>query len=96
MVPIYEENQGLYINSIHTDSIMIWISYMYSFSSECGVLIFPHRDTSFIKINKIKDTNGLIKKVGLGIPQNVDNFTTFKKIMSKNEKVMKNNIILTL
>lgn len=64
------------------------ISYMYRFSSEYGVLIFPHIDTSFIKIYKIMDTNGILKKIGLAIPQNAESFIDFKNIMGENEKEM--------
>lgn len=92
-IPLEKQNSYLESSERATSIYYKTISYMYRFSSEYGVLIFPHRDTSFIKINKIKETNGLIKKIGLGIPQNAKNFMDFKKIMGENEEDMKQNLL---
>jgi 5-methylcytosine-specific restriction enzyme subunit McrC len=94
-IPLEKQNSYLEGSERATSIYYKTISYMYRFNSEYGVLIFPHRETSFMKINKIKETNGLIKKIGLGIPQNAENFMTFKKIMGESEKEMLENLFST-
>ncbi|AZA78117.1 restriction endonuclease [Chryseobacterium sp. G0186] len=68
------------------------ITYMYRFSSNHGILIFPHQEISYFKINKIKNTKGVIKKIGLAIPQNSANLKEFIYLMAQNEKEMMCNL----
>ena len=39
------------------------IAYMYRFSSNNGFLIFPKQDKSFLKTYRIKETDGILKKI---------------------------------
>lgn len=65
------------------------IAYMYRFNSLYGFLLYPNPDTTVYEINKIKETNGILKKIGLAIPQESDNFKEFIKAMNENEDELK-------
>lgn len=69
------------------------IAYMYRFNSNCGFLLFPNQETTFFETYKIKDTNGILKKIGLAIPQTSENFNEFIKVMNSNEYELKQNLI---
>jgi hypothetical protein len=58
---------------------------MYRFSSNNGFLLFPNQATTFFETYKIKETNGILKKIGLAIPQTSENFKEFVKSMNENE-----------
>lgn len=62
------------------------IAYMYRFSADEGFLLFPHPDTSYQQTYKIKETKGILKKTGLAIPQESENFMEFAAAMAQNEK----------
>lgn len=85
------ENQSSYSeNSEKTTSIYYkTITYMYRFSSNEGFLLFPSKEKSFYGEYKIKDTKGVLKKIGLAIPQSAENFKDFIQSMKKNEEVFK-------
>jgi 5-methylcytosine-specific restriction enzyme subunit McrC len=68
------------------------IAYMYRFSSDNGFLLFPSQETSFFETYMIKETNGILKKIGLAIPQSSENFNEFIKKMSENEMELKQNL----
>lgn len=68
------------------------IAYMYRFASNSGFLLFPNQDTSFFEIYKIKETSGILKKIGLAIPQTSENFKDFIKSMNVNEQELKLNL----
>jgi 5-methylcytosine-specific restriction enzyme subunit McrC len=68
------------------------IAYMYRFSSDNGFLLFPNQETSFFETYRIKETNGILKKIGLAIPQTSENFKGFIKTMSENEIELKQNL----
>jgi 5-methylcytosine-specific restriction endonuclease McrBC regulatory subunit McrC len=61
------------------------ITYMYRFSSNHSFLLFPHPETPFDEIYKIKKTNGVLRKLGLAIPQKTENFIDFQNKMRINE-----------
>lgn len=65
------------------------IAYMYRFSSKNGFLIFPRQEKSFFDTYRIKETNGIIKKIGLAIPQKSENFKEFMIRMKTNEQELK-------
>jgi 5-methylcytosine-specific restriction endonuclease McrBC regulatory subunit McrC len=69
------------------------IAYMYRFSSDNGFLLFPNQETSFFETYKIKETSGILKKIGLAIPQSSENFKEFIKTMNKNEIELKLNLL---
>lgn len=69
------------------------IAYMYRFSSNSGFLMFPNPKEAFIKTYKIKETNGILKKIGLAIPQESKSFDEFKKSMEENEKDLISNLL---
>lgn len=62
------------------------IAYMYRFSSNNGFLLFPNQETSFFETYKIKETEGILNKIGLAIPQTSENFKEFIKTMNENEQ----------
>lgn len=68
------------------------IAYMYRFNSDNGFLLFPNQETGFFETYKIKETNGILKKIGLAIPQTSENFKEFIKSMHSNEQEFKKNI----
>lgn len=70
------------------------IAYMYRFSSNNGFLLFPNQETSFFEIYKIKETNGILKKIGLAIPQASENFKEFIKTMNENEQELRLNLMI--
>jgi 5-methylcytosine-specific restriction endonuclease McrBC regulatory subunit McrC len=55
-------------NNIREDVFQI-IAYMYRFKSNNGLLLFPHAETNIEKHYTIKDTDGKLIKLGLGIPK---------------------------
>ena len=69
------------------------IAYMYRFSSDNGFLLFPNQETSFLETYKIKETDGILKKIGLAIPQTSESFKEFIKKMNKNEQELKLNLM---
>jgi 5-methylcytosine-specific restriction endonuclease McrBC regulatory subunit McrC len=69
------------------------IAYMYRFSSDNGFLLFPNQETSFFETYKIKETSGILKKIGLAIPQSSENFKEFIKTMNENEIELKLNLL---
>ena len=69
------------------------IAYMYRFSSNNGFLIFPKQDTSFFETYRIKETDGILKKIGLATPQKSDNFKEFIITMKTNEQEMRQNLM---
>jgi 5-methylcytosine-specific restriction endonuclease McrBC regulatory subunit McrC len=69
------------------------IAYMYRFSSDNGFLLFPNQETSFFGTYKIKETDGILKKIGLAIPQTSESFKEFIKKMNKNEQELKLNLM---
>jgi 5-methylcytosine-specific restriction endonuclease McrBC regulatory subunit McrC len=64
------------------------ITYMYRFKADHGFLIFPYPEKGIQKHYEIINTNGKLSKIGLAIPQKVDNFKIFNKIMINNEKMI--------
>jgi hypothetical protein len=66
---------------------------MYRFSSDNGFLLFPNQETSFFETYKIKETSGILKKIGLAIPQSSENFKEFIKTMNENEIELKLNLL---
>lgn len=69
------------------------IAYMYRFSSNNGFLIFPKEDTSFFETYRIKETDGILMKIGLATPQKSDNFKEFIITMKTNEQEMRQNLM---
>ena len=69
------------------------IAYMYRFSSNNGFLIFPKKGTSFFETYRIKETDGLLKKIGLAIPQTTENFKEYINTMNVNEKKLKQTLM---
>ncbi len=69
------------------------IAYMYRFSSNSGFLIFPKQDTSFFETYRIKETDGILKKIGLAIPNKSDNFKEFVITMKTNEQELRQNLM---
>jgi 5-methylcytosine-specific restriction enzyme subunit McrC len=69
------------------------IAYMYRFSSENGFLLFPNQETTFFETYKIKETNGILRKIGLAIPQASENFKVFIKTMDENEVELRQNLL---
>ncbi|GHU50241.1 hypothetical protein FACS1894200_09600 [Spirochaetia bacterium] len=65
------------------------ITYMYRFNSLKGYLLFPHSGNINSIENTIKDTDGVITKLGLAIPQNGADgqfsFNDFKRNMKSAE-----------
>ncbi|HUM52228.1 MAG TPA: hypothetical protein PK431_10450 [Chitinophagales bacterium] len=81
------EQQGYSENSERATSIYYkTIAYMYRFSSNSGFLLFPNQETSFFKTYRIKETDGILNKIGLAIPQTSENFKEFIKTMNTNER----------
>jgi 5-methylcytosine-specific restriction enzyme subunit McrC len=68
------------------------IAYMYRFRSDNGFLLFPNQEISFFETYKIKETSGILKKIGLAIPQSSINFKEFIKKMNENEIELKLNL----
>lgn len=69
------------------------IAYMYRFSSNNGFLIFPKQENSFFDTYRIKETDGILKKIGLAIPQTSENFNDFMNSMKSNEQELKHNLL---
>lgn len=62
------------------------ITYMYRFNAKNGLLLFPC-NTSFYKEYFIKETEGILRKIGLAIPQSVEDFKEFIAKIQENEKL---------
>jgi len=63
------------------------ITYMYRFNSKNGFLLYPTKESSVnVEEYKIIDTDGKLTKLGLSIPQNIDNFRSFIDIINTNEQ----------
>ncbi len=69
------------------------IAYMYRFSSDNGFLLFPNKETTFFETYRIKETDGILKKIGLAIPQTSENFKEFIKTMNINEQELRQNLM---
>ena len=69
------------------------ITYMYRFKSNHGFLLFPNQETSFFESYRIKETDGILEKIGLAIPQTSENFNLFIKTMNLNEQKMRQILI---
>ena len=70
------------------------IAYMYRFESTCGFLLYPIKEDGeslSLKTYEIEgDTqNRKLGKIGLGIPQQVENFSEFVERMKINETALK-------
>lgn len=68
------------------------ITYMYRFTADEGFLLFPHSEETFSQTYKIKDTRGIIKKIGLAVPQESQSFMEFATVMAENEKALLKNL----
>ena len=69
------------------------ITYMYRLKSDYGFLLFPYSGEKFFdKEYKIKETSGRLRKFGLPIPQEAEDFANFQCKM----KVGEHNILLKL
>ena len=66
---------------------------MYRFSSKNGFLIFPKQDTSFFETYRIKETDGMLKKIGLAVPQTSETFKEYIKTMKVNEEELRQNLM---
>lgn len=62
------------------------ITYMYRFRSTRGLLLFPHPETHFEAEYRIKETDGILHKIGLAIPRHAPDFAAFRDTMSANER----------
>jgi len=71
------------------------ITYMYRFNSNRGVLLFPHPETPFDAIYTIKNTSGILRKLGLAIPQEAKDFDDFQNQMKGNEQSLKFKFLTT-
>ena len=72
------------------------ITYMYRFNSDYSFLLFPHPETPFDETYTIKETNGILRKLGLAIPQQVDDFTDFCGQMKLSEENFEEKIKILL
>lgn len=68
------------------------ITYMYRFNSRNGFLLFPNPVANFCENYSILETNGHLRKIGLGIPKNSENFKEFKKLIEENEIILKKSL----
>lgn len=69
------------------------LAYMYRFNSTNGFLIYPTKNQeNLYEELKIQDTEGVLKKIGLAIPQNQEDFTSF----STNIKEYELNLIVNI
>lgn len=69
------------------------IAYMYRFSSISGFLIFPRQNTSFFETYRIKETDGTLKKIGLAIPQTIENFKEFVRKINVSEGELRKHLM---
>ncbi|MNR52778.1 hypothetical protein D3C85_1726840 [compost metagenome] len=65
---------------------------MYRFSANEGFLLFPHPNITFSQTYKIKETRGILKKIGLAVPQESESFMEFAAAMAENEKDLIKNL----
>lgn len=70
------------------------IAYMYRFTADEGFLLFPNPEVNFSETYKVKETKGILKKIGVAIPQSSKNFSEFVKSMDDSEEELK--IILSI
>lgn len=79
-------------DNIHGSDYLQILAYMYRFDSSKGVFIFPgntdkqlflNQGSTFEKVEPRSDI--YIKKIGLKIPSNVENYNEFSRIMIENE-----------
>lgn len=64
------------------------ITYMYRFNAKNGFLLFPCNEP-FDEEYLIQETEGVLRKIGLTIPQSVENFIEFIKKIHDNEQNLK-------
>lgn len=69
------------------------IAYMYRFSANNGFLLFPNQETNLFETYRIKETDGILKKIGLAIPQKSENFKEFILSMNVNEQELRQNLM---
>lgn len=70
---------------------------MYRFNSTNGFLIYPTKNQENLYDElKIQDTTGMIKKIGLAVPQCSDTFNDFSSTIKKNELILLSNIWINL
>ena len=55
--------------------------------------MFPNQETGFFETYKIKETDGILKKIGLAIPQTSENFKDFIKTINANEQELRQNLM---
>ena len=68
---------------------------MYRFNAMKGIILFPTKtEKNFYEDYTIIDTNGILKKIGLAIPQSAHTFADFIKIMHQNEQDLLKNLLL--
>ena len=65
---------------------------MYRFNSRNGFLLFPNPVANFCENYSILETNGHLRKIGLAIPKNSENFKEFKKLIEENEIILKKSL----
>ena len=71
------------------------ISYMYRFNAMKGIVLFPtKKEKNFYEDYTIIDTDGILKKIGLAIPQSAHGFSDFIKIVQQNEQDLLKNLFL--
>ncbi len=70
------------------------IAYMYRFNSKNSFLIFPKQNISFFEVYRIKETDGILKKIGLAIPQMTENFKEYRRTMEANEEELRQHLNL--
>lgn len=93
------DTQGSY-NENSERAISIYyktLAYMYRFNSINGFLIYPTKNQENLYDElKIQDTTGMIKKIGLAVPQCSDTFNDFSSTIKKNELILLSNIWINL
>ena len=82
-------NQKKYVESSERATSIYYktITYMYRFESAYGFLLFPNPETPYDEEYTIINTNGVIRKLGLAIPQKAENFADFQSKMNANEQL---------
>lgn len=85
---IYSEKSEKMINIYYKT-----IAYMYRFNSNNGFLVFPYSEEKFFNdAYKIKETCGVLKKIGFPIPQGAKSFKEFVGKITQTEKELKQQI----
>jgi hypothetical protein len=54
--------------------------------------LFPNPNTSYLETYKIKETDGVLRKIGLAIPQATGKYTEFINKMNENELELIKNL----